>query len=118
MNPLPFIHKLDFLRARLANECLPFWLFEDSLILASIWWALLNLLPIYPLDGGQIAREIFTLSNPREGIRFSLILSIVAAGSVAVWGFMNNQTFTGIMFGMLAYSSFMTLQAYMSGGYG
>ncbi len=118
LNPLPFIRKFDFLEHGYRMNSLAFWLFEDSLISASIWWALLNLLPIYPLDGGQIAREIFTLSNPREGIRFSLVLSIIAAGSVAVWGFMNNQTFTGIMFGMLAYSSFMTLQAYMSGGYG
>ena len=116
-NPLPFIHKLDFLRGG-KDAAIFMEAFEVSIIVSSIWWALLNLLPIYPLDGGQIAREVFTLSNPREGIRFSLILSIVAAGSVAVWGFMDNQTFTGIMFGMLAYSSFMALQAYMGGGYG
>ena len=27
----------------------------------SVYWALLNLLPIYPLDGGQISRELFLL---------------------------------------------------------
>ena len=92
--------------------------FEVSLIFSSVWWALLNLLPIYPLDGGQISREMFNLANPQQGIRYSLILSVVAARPVAAWGFTHDDTFMGIMFAMLAYSSFMTLQAYFGGGRG
>ena len=44
-----------------------------------VFWGLVNLLPIYPLDGGQIAREILLLISPRDGIRQSLALSIFAA---------------------------------------
>jgi Zn-dependent protease len=118
-NPLPFIRQLNFLHH---GEEAPIGLlaFEVSLILASVQWALLNLLPIYPLDGGQIARELVTLFNPREGIRVSLILSIVTAGAVAIWGFTRDNPFMGLMFLSLAYSSYMTLQAYFGrgGGFG
>lgn len=117
-NPLPFIHQLDFLVRDGRWPPLALFAFEVSLIFSSVWWALLNLLPIYPLDGGQISREIFTLANAHQGIRYSLILSVAAAGAVAVWGFTHNDNFMGIMFALLAYSSFQTLQAYFGGGRG
>lgn len=115
-NPLPFIHSLDFLFRDGRWPPLALYTFEVSLILSSVWWALLNLLPIYPLDGGQISREMFTLASPQQGIRFSLILSVAVAAAVAVWGFTHDDTFMGIMFALLAYSSFKTLQAYFGGG--
>src|SRR3954447_22835353 len=46
-----------------------------DLLQVNIMWGLVNLLPVYPLDGGQIAREVFTLGNPRAGIVQSLQLS-------------------------------------------
>ena len=98
---------------------MPLYAVIDSLLWPSIFWALLNLLPIYPLDGGQISRELFTLYSGGEGVRNSLMLSIFAAGGVAVYGFANEQTFLGLMFGMLAFSSFQILQAFSGrGGYG
>ena len=77
-----------------------------------VFWGLVNLLPIYPLDGGQIVRELLLKFNPQEGIRQSLILSIVAAGAVAAYAMSHQLWVTGIFFGYLAYSSFATLQAY------
>ena len=85
----------------------------------SIFWALLNLMPVYPLDGGQIARELFLLGGSRQAIPHSLILSIVVAVGIALWGFQSQQSFMGVMFLMLAYSSYMTLQQYTGrGGFG
>jgi Zn-dependent protease len=81
----------------------------------------MNLLPVYPLDGGQVSRETFLLSSSQDGIRQSLILSIVTGAAVAVWALTQEKdTYLAIMFGMLAYSSFMTLQAYSGrgGGFG
>ena len=39
-----------------------------DLLQINILWGLINLLPIYPLDGGRVARELFTLdaSAPRH----------------------------------------------------
>jgi stage IV sporulation protein FB len=119
-NPLPFIHYFDFLKdgKPLADISIAFAAFMYAFVFVSIAWALLNLLPIYPLDGGQISREVFTLSNPREGIRFSLILSIGVAIGVALWFWKQDDKFAAVMFGVLAYSSFMTLQAYLGAGRG
>jgi len=82
------------------------------LLFVNIIWGLVNLLPIYPLDGGQIARELFTLGNPRNGIIQSLQLSTGAAALVAVYALSQGEIFLCIMFGFLAYGSFQTLQRY------
>jgi len=114
---------LDDLLSRLGGRpipSLPVDLALFFLLAPSIYWALLNLLPVYPLDGGQIAREVFTLSNPHSGIRNSLILSVAAGAAVAIYALSRGDTFLAIMFGMLAFSSFQVLQAYSGrgGGFG
>ncbi len=89
-----------------------------NLFYINILWGLLNLLPIYPLDGGQVARELFTLwMPPHRGIVASLWLSVIAAGGIAVYFAQSAGGGLGswwpvLMFGLLAYSSFQTLQAY------
>jgi Zn-dependent protease len=84
-----------------------------QLLFINILWGLVNLLPIYPLDGGRISRELFTLSgNPQVGIENSLWLSLVAAAVVAFWGLRQEDFFIAIMFGLLAFNSFQILQSY------
>ncbi len=94
--------------------------FAFYILLPSVFWALMNLLPVYPLDGGQISREVFLLMNVRDGIRNSLILSIVTGIAAAVYGFTSGQSMLAILFGLLAFQSYMTLQAYSGrgGGFG
>jgi Zn-dependent protease len=53
-------------------------LFEINLL-----WPLLNLLPIWPLDGGRISREVFEGLMPARGTAFSLGISMVVAGFLA-----------------------------------
>lgn len=89
-----------------------------SLLQVSIYWGLLNLLPILPLDGGQIAREVLVGANPRDGLRQTLMLSIFAAGAIALLGLLRwDDIFLAMLFGYLGYSNYMTLQAYRGGGY-
>ena len=76
----------------------------------NIFWGLLNLMPIYPLDGGQISREIFVQFDSWGGLRKSLILSIAVAGCIAVFGLTRNSIFMALMFGMLAFSNWQVLQ--------
>jgi Zn-dependent protease len=82
------------------------------LLVVNILWGILNLLPVYPLDGGQIARELFTLGNPRSGIVRSLQLSVATAVLVAALALMQTQFFTCVMFAFLAYGSYQALQSY------
>ncbi len=53
------------------------------LLLINWAWPLLNLLPIYPLDGGQISRDLFDWFRPRDGIRLSLMVSLGLSGLLA-----------------------------------
>jgi stage IV sporulation protein FB len=85
-----------------------------DLLQVNILWGVINLFPIYPLDGGRVARELFTLGNPRRGIIQSLWLSVGAAAFLAAWGLSRNSIYTAIMFGYLAYGSYQTLRAYQN----
>jgi Zn-dependent protease len=93
-----------------------------DLIFINVFWGLVNLLPVFPLDGGQISRELFTWSNPYDGVVKSLWLSAIAGGVAAVLGLVRlgfrDGLFVAILFGFLAYMSYATLQAYRGGGYG
>jgi hypothetical protein len=82
------------------------------LLQVNILWGLMNLLPVYPLDGGRIARELLTLNNSRNGTTQSLQLSIGTAALVAVYALVQRDVFMCVMFGLLAYGNFQTLQSY------
>ena len=87
--------------------------FLNNVFFICVVWGLVNLLPVYPLDGGQIAREIALWLNPREGIRYSLILSIVAAIGMAAIGLREwHDPYIAIFFALFAYFNIKTLQAY------
>ena len=93
------------------------------LLWPSIMWALFNLLPIYPLDGGQITREFCTLFSSQNGTRNSLVLSVITALAVMFYGWQQGNIFLAIMGGMLGFSSYQMLQRYsghsgFGGGFG
>lgn len=75
----------------------------------NIFWGLVNLLPIWPLDGGQIARELFQMFDGGLAIRNSLILSIVAAVGVAILGFQYDRKFIAIFFAYMAIQNYQEL---------
>lgn len=83
-----------------------------DLLVVNFLWGIVNLLPVYPLDGGHVARELLTLKNPRAGIVQSLQLSVGTAILVAVYALTKSQFYTCILFGLLAYGSFQALQSY------
>jgi stage IV sporulation protein FB len=103
---------------------LPVWInptslavFVNDVFWISIFWGLVNLLPIYPLDGGQIAREFFIYFSPGDGIRQSLMLSILTAAIISALALIRlRDLFICLFFAYLAYESFMALQAYTRGG--
>jgi stage IV sporulation protein FB len=92
----------------------------NDLIFVNILWAIFNLLPVYPLDGGQISRELFMMKEPQQGIKNSLILSMITCGVVVFWGFTSGDRFLPIMFIMLGFQNYQIFQAYTGrgGGYG
>ncbi len=96
------------------NELLMVFIFY--MLFINIFWGLVNLLPIYPLDGGQITREIVKMINPYDGVRISLWISLVTAAGVAILG-INITMFITFMFGYFAFMNWQMLQA-TGGGFG
>jgi stage IV sporulation protein FB len=88
----------------------------------NLFWNLLNLVPIFPLDGGQVSRELFEAASPRNGLRMSLGVSFLVATVLALHCFLYSRQvqlipflhfgtpFSAILFAMLAVENFMMLQ--------
>ncbi|MHB0956426.1 MAG: metalloprotease [Pirellulaceae bacterium] len=85
----------------------------------NIFWALVNLLPVLPLDGGQVARELFEMNDSWNGFVRCLKLSIMTAIVVAIGGWLYlDDWFLALLFASLAASNYMTLQQITGGGAG
>ena len=70
-------------------EASPVYELLSSFIEVSLFWAVLNLIPVYPMDGGQILRGIL---GPRH-IQLTLQISIIVAIFVGVLGPIYLKTF-------------------------
>jgi stage IV sporulation protein FB len=86
-------------------------IFVTMLLWVNIFWGLINLLPVFPLDGGQVARNILIQVDPRDGVRKSLWVSVVTGGILAILGLIAfRSVFMALLFGFLAFQSFQSLQ--------
>jgi stage IV sporulation protein FB len=91
-------------------------LLVEMFMQVNLYWPLINLLPVLPLDGGQIALQVFMQHDPWGGTQRALWLSIIAGGAMALLGILvMHQGLTAMLFGSLALSSYLTLQQ-MGGG--
>jgi stage IV sporulation protein FB len=84
-----------------------------SLFFINILWGLVNLLPVYPLDGGRVARELATIRDVPSGIVLSLRISMVTAIGMALFAaFAWRSIFVAALFGYMAYANYQTLNHY------
>jgi stage IV sporulation protein FB len=77
----------------------------------NLYWPIINLLPVLPLDGGQIALQVLTQQDPWSGTQRALWLSVITGGAMAVFALViMHQLLTMMLFASLALSSYLTLQ--------
>lgn len=94
----------------------PLHMFIHASIIINIILNFFNLLPVFPLDGGQIARQLFVKADPWAGVRKSVILSMCVAVFVALYSLTSKDTFLAIFFGFMAWNNYQSLM--MGGGSG
>ena len=82
-----------------------------DLLVINLFWGLFNLLPIFPLDGGQMTHTILSLRNRREGPRWCHIVSIGVAALVATYLYTHDQTPNALLVAYLGLINFQLLQA-------
>lgn len=101
--------------------------FVNFIFYITVWWGLVNLLPIYPLDGGQIVQQIFHLNNPQDAIRPTLILSVIVGGLLTAYFVLqmlqsaqglslrnvmdSNAIFRAMFFGYLTFTNYELLRS-------
>jgi Zn-dependent protease len=79
-------------------------------LFVNLWWSLLNLLPVIPLDGGQVCRDVCLSANPRRGMTVALWISVLVGAVIGALGVAFRQMYMGIMFLLLAVQSYQELQ--------
>jgi Zn-dependent protease len=81
------------------------------MVTSSIWWAVINLIPIYPLDGGQIAQHVIGIFRRTNGLLEAQTLGAIVAVLAALWFQSRGMTFNAIFFASMALSNFQALQS-------
>ncbi len=103
------------------------WLY-DALVFVNLLWGLVNLLPVWPLDGGQVCEEVCSSFSPRNGRRLALQISIAVAGAFCLYSIacmmserqgadwldaippqFRGSLWTAFLFGLLAVQSYQVL---------
>jgi Zn-dependent protease len=106
-------------------------IFILELFIVSIVWGIFNLIPVFPLDGGQICKELCEAHSPQRGFRRAIQISVWAAFTLSVYSFVcyfeatshkavllahlpnwfpRGTLYTGLLFLVLAYQNYLLLQ--------
>jgi stage IV sporulation protein FB len=86
--------------------------FLTALLWVNIFWGFINLLPVYPLDGGNVTRNVLLQADPVDGVRKSLWVSVIAGVLIALVAFFFLRSlYMAVLFGFLAFQSYQSLQS-------
>lgn len=76
------------------------------LLQVNIFWPILNLMPVPPLDGGHMVRDGLLVVGVDDAPRIANVIGMIAGGIVAWWAYTRGEPYIGIMFAMLAVACF------------
>jgi membrane-associated protease RseP (regulator of RpoE activity) len=83
----------------------------SMLLWVNIFWGLINLMPVQPLDGGNVARNLLVHYDPLDGLRKALWLSVITGVLLALVGLLAFRSlFMALLFGLLAYQSYQSVR--------
>jgi Zn-dependent protease len=82
----------------------------SQLIWLNLYWNLVNLLPVLPLDGGRICQEICSVFSVRYAMWYAAWIGVAVGGLAAAYFFANEDRYAGVMFVMLCMSNVSIIQ--------
>jgi len=83
----------------------------SMLLWVNIFWGLINLAPVIPLDGGHVSQSLFVLADPWDGPRKALWLSVIVGVVLAVCSYVFlGSIYMAFLFGILALQSYAIIQ--------
>jgi Zn-dependent protease len=82
-----------------------------TLIGINLVWSVINLFPIWPLDGGQMSEVVLTKLSANNGKRWAHVISLLIAGILGIVLYTRFQSvFMAIWFGYFAFINYQVLQ--------
>lgn len=85
------------------------WTLGD-LLWVNLGWAVLNLVPILPLDGGAIVAALAERVWGRRGLAAAHVVSLALAAAAAVWALLTGRWWLAIVAGVLAALNFQAVR--------
>ncbi len=85
---------------------------------ANVLWAVLNLMPVLPLDGGRISHAVLTRIFGRHGVLFSQGIALLICVGLVTWGARTGSMILAIFFALWGWQAVKLLVAYFKGGSG
>jgi Zn-dependent protease len=82
----------------------------SQLIWLNLYWNLVNLLPVLPLDGGRICQEICSIFSYRNAMWHAAWIGAIVGGLAAAFFFASEDRYAAVLFVMLCMSNVSILQ--------
>jgi stage IV sporulation protein FB len=87
-------------------------MFVTALLWVNLFWGFINLMPVYPLDGSSVTRNVLIQTDPVDGVRKSLWVSVIAGALIAIVAFFFLKSlYMAVLFAFLAFQSYQSVQA-------
>lgn len=80
------------------------------LVWINLYWGLVNLLPVLPLDGGHVCQSTLELLRVRDPYQLTCQIGVLVSGAMAAWLLSIDSRFAGIMFAMFCLQNITALQ--------
>lgn len=77
----------------------------------NLFWTILNLVPVQPLDGGQLVLILFRGLFGHRGVRIAFFFSLLTSVAIGVFFFLSGALLAGSIFLLFAFESFRAFRA-------
>lgn len=97
------------------KEAHPLWYYALRVTATvNVFWTILNLLPVQPLDGGHLLRIIFEAIFGFRGVKIAFFLSVIFSAGIAILCLIAGEFFIGAFFLLFTFESYRLWKASLS----